>query len=196
MKLLFYNLRNLKLNIFGFSTVEITCYHTKSKIKEVGTDWLTPWSRVLLQKLTVTQLVKKFPTFYGTRRIITVFIRSRHWSLSWARWIQSTTFHHVFVRFILIVSSHLRLGLPSCLFPSDFRIKIFYAFLISPMRAMPLPCHPPWFDHPNNNTYWIVQVMRSSLSSLLQPSPTSFYLENFGMQRVKYWSVLYMAAML
>jgi len=27
---------------------------------------LTPWSRVLLEKLTGSQLVKKFPTFYGT----------------------------------------------------------------------------------------------------------------------------------
>jgi hypothetical protein len=34
---------------------------------------LTPRSRVLLEKLTVTQLVKKFPSFYGTRRFITVF---------------------------------------------------------------------------------------------------------------------------
>ena len=31
---------------------------------------LTPWSRVLLDKLTVFQLVKKFPTLYGTRRFI------------------------------------------------------------------------------------------------------------------------------
>jgi hypothetical protein len=28
---------------------------------------LTPWSRVLLEKLTGFQLVKKFPAFYGTR---------------------------------------------------------------------------------------------------------------------------------
>jgi len=27
---------------------------------------LTPWCRVLLEKLTGLQLVKKFPTFYGT----------------------------------------------------------------------------------------------------------------------------------
>jgi hypothetical protein len=27
---------------------------------------LTPWSRVLLEKLTGRQLVKKFPAFYGT----------------------------------------------------------------------------------------------------------------------------------
>jgi len=41
---------------------------------------LTPWSRVL-EKLTATQLVKKFPAFYGTRRFITVFTTARHWSL-------------------------------------------------------------------------------------------------------------------
>ena len=32
---------------------------------------LTPWCRVLLEKLTGLQLVKKFPTFHGTRRFIT-----------------------------------------------------------------------------------------------------------------------------
>ena len=32
---------------------------------------LTPWCRVLLEKLTGLQLVKKFPAFYGTRRFIT-----------------------------------------------------------------------------------------------------------------------------
>jgi hypothetical protein len=35
---------------------------------------LTPRSRVLLEKLMVTQLVKKFPAFYGTRVFITVLI--------------------------------------------------------------------------------------------------------------------------
>ena len=33
---------------------------------------LPPWSRVL-EKLTGSQLVKKFPTFYGTRGFITAF---------------------------------------------------------------------------------------------------------------------------
>jgi len=27
---------------------------------------LNPWSRTLLEKLTVSQLVEKFPAFYGT----------------------------------------------------------------------------------------------------------------------------------
>jgi len=32
-------------------------------------------SRVLLEKLIVAQVVKKFPAFYGTRTIINVFTR-------------------------------------------------------------------------------------------------------------------------
>jgi hypothetical protein len=34
---------------------------------------IAPWSRGLLEKLAVSQLVKKFPAFYGTRRFITAF---------------------------------------------------------------------------------------------------------------------------
>jgi hypothetical protein len=40
---------------------------------------LTPWSRVLLKKPPVAQLLKDFPTFYETRRFITVFIRALHY---------------------------------------------------------------------------------------------------------------------
>ena len=50
---------------------------------------LTPWRRVFLQKLNGSQLVKKFPAFYGPRDFITAFKRARHLSLSWARSIQS-----------------------------------------------------------------------------------------------------------
>ena len=39
---------------------------------------LTPLSRVLLEKLTGFQLVKKFPTLYGNRRFITAFTGARH----------------------------------------------------------------------------------------------------------------------
>jgi len=73
---------------------------------------LTRWSRVLFQKLTVTQLVRKFPFFYGTRRrFITVFTRAYHWSLSWARCTQSTLAYPIPLRSILILSYHLRLCL-------------------------------------------------------------------------------------
>jgi hypothetical protein len=43
---------------------------------------LTPWSRVLLEKLTGFQIVKNFPAFYGTRRLITAFTKARHMPLS------------------------------------------------------------------------------------------------------------------
>ena len=43
---------------------------------------LTPWSRVLLEKLIGFHLVKKCPTFYGTRRFITAFTSADHLFLS------------------------------------------------------------------------------------------------------------------
>ena len=43
---------------------------------------LTPWSRVILEKLASLQLVKKFPAFYGTRRFLTALTSARHLSLS------------------------------------------------------------------------------------------------------------------
>ena len=44
---------------------------------------LAPRCRVLLEKLTGLQLVKKFPAFYGTRGFITALTSVRHLSLSW-----------------------------------------------------------------------------------------------------------------
>jgi len=49
---------------------------------------LTPCSRLLLEKLTGSQLAKNFPTHYGTWRFITPFTSAWHLTLSWARSIQ------------------------------------------------------------------------------------------------------------
>jgi len=59
----------------------------------------------------------------------------RHLSLSWARPIHSTYSHPTSCRSILILSTHLRLGLPSGLFPSGFHTKTLYAPVSSPIRA-------------------------------------------------------------
>jgi hypothetical protein len=40
---------------------------------KTSTYLLTPWSRILLEKLTGSQLVKKFSPFCGTRMFITAF---------------------------------------------------------------------------------------------------------------------------
>ena len=39
---------------------------------------LPPWKRVILEKLTGSQLVKKFPAFYGTRKFNVAFTSARH----------------------------------------------------------------------------------------------------------------------
>ena len=87
---------------------------------------LTPWCRVLLEKLTGLQLDKKFPAFQGTRRFITALTSVRHLSLSWASPIQSIYPHPTSWRSILILSTYLRQGFPSGLFPSGFPIKTLY----------------------------------------------------------------------
>ena len=96
---------------------------------------LTPWCRVLPEKLTGLQLVKRFPAFYGTRRVITALTSVCHPSLSWASPIQSTYQHPTSWRSILILSTHLCLCLSSGLFPSGFPTKNLYTPLSSPIRA-------------------------------------------------------------
>ena len=85
--------------------------------------------------LTGSQLVKKFPAFYGTRSLITAFTSARHLFLSWTSSIQSIPPHPTSWRSILLLSSHLRLGLPSSPFPSGFPTKTLYTTLFATIRA-------------------------------------------------------------
>jgi len=112
---------NFKLEIvivlFHFTNRPINiCKHNTYLL----TYWLTPWIRVLLEKLSGFLLVKKYPAFYRIRRFITAFTSARHLSLSWTISIQFIPLHPASLGFILILSSHLRLGLASGLFPSGF----------------------------------------------------------------------------
>jgi hypothetical protein len=96
---------------------------------------------LLLEKLTVAQLLKKLPAFYGTRRFIAVFTTACHWLLPSARRIQFTPVPSCFFEIHLISLFHLRLGFSSGLLPLDFPTKIIYAFLFSLMHATcpPIP---------------------------------------------------------
>jgi hypothetical protein len=114
-------------------------YHTYL-LSYLLTCLLSPWSRVPLEKLTGLQLVKKFHAIYGTRSLITAFTRTRLLSLSIASSLHSIPPHPTSWRSALILSSHLRLGLPSGLFPSGFPTKTLYTPLPSPyaLHAPPI----------------------------------------------------------
>ena len=135
---------------------------------------LTPRCRVLLDKLTGLQLVKKFPAFHETRRFITALKSFRHLSLSWASPIQSIHPHPTSSRSILILSSHLRLGLPSGLLPFGFPTKTLYTSLSSPIRAT-CPAHLILLDFITRTILGEeYKSFSSSLCKLLH-SPVSFY---------------------
>ena len=85
---------NTELNAIFHLLALVEAHHilhvTRERVnyKQTHTDLthylFTPCSRVLLEKLTVSQLVKKFPAFYGTRRFITASTCPYYLSLSWA----------------------------------------------------------------------------------------------------------------
>jgi hypothetical protein len=71
----------------------------------------------------------------------------------------------------LILSFHVRLGLPSGLFPIDFQNNILYAFLMS---FMFYPLHPFLFDYPNTVIFVEEYELWNSPSSFFHP-PVSFF---------------------
>jgi hypothetical protein len=83
------------------------------------------------------------------------FIIARHLSLYSASPIQSIPPHPTSRRSTLILSSHLRLGLPIGLFPSGFPTKTLYTPLFSPNR----PSHSSRFYHPHN-IGWGVRIIK------------------------------------
>jgi hypothetical protein len=73
--------------------------------------------------------------FYGAQMFIAMFTRAHHWYLSIPYYLII-----FFLRSIVILLSHLYLGLPSDVFPSGYPTKTTYAFVFSFMHAM-CPSH-------------------------------------------------------
>ena len=94
---------------------------------------LTPWCRVLLEKLTGLQPVKKFPAFHGTRRFITALTSVRQLSLSWANPIS-----------VHIPTSHLLEIHPNIIHPSTPRSPQWSPSLWFPHQD---PTHLPLLTH-------------------------------------------------
>jgi hypothetical protein len=109
----------------------------------------------------------------------TEFTRTFHQFLSWARPIQSTSPHTTSPRSIIILSTHLRLGLPSGLFSFPLVFPpIIYMSSSSPHSCyMPCPSHPPQLDY-SNYTWRRVQITKllviyAVFSTLPSPHPSS-----------------------
>lgn len=128
---------------------------------------LPPWSNYFLKLVTVPQIVKKLPSFYGTSRFIT---RALHFSLSWAMWTPFALFHRI-LKILLILFSHLYLDLGDCLFLHIFAAHVrgpCHAHLISDFVTRIVRC------------IWWVKLMKIFI---MQSSPVSCYL---GPPIVKY----------
>ena len=91
---------------------------------------LLPWSRILLENLLDFQLVKKFPVFDGMQIFFTVLIATCHLLLFSATLTHSTSCQPIYLRSVLILSSHLRLNIPTGFFNLGFLIRNLYAYLL------------------------------------------------------------------
>jgi hypothetical protein len=120
---------------------------------------LSSWSWALLEKPPICAGTQELPTILWNLKIQYCVHNSNHWTLSWARSIQSIQPHPIPLRSISILSTHQRLGIPSGLFPPGFPTNILYASLFSPFVFHALPISSPWLDH-SNYTWWRVQVIK------------------------------------
>jgi hypothetical protein len=81
------------------------CGKCSVHVSHLLTYLLIPWSRVF-EKLTGSQLVKKFPAFHGTRRFSTAFTRAHHLSVISANQSSPCPLSH-------FLKIHLNIFLPS-----------------------------------------------------------------------------------
>jgi len=122
---------------------------------------LTPRCRVLLEKLTGLQLVKKFPAIYGTWRFITAFASARQLSLSWASSIQSIPAHNHFLKI------HLNI-LPSTPGSPKWSLSLGFTHQ-NPVCTFPIP-HKWYMPCPSHSSPHLVYSTPLLTSSLLGPN--------------------------
>jgi len=141
----------------------LTWHRTEEELKTIK-QIMTPWGKVLLEKLKDPQLDKKLPTFYGT----ICFQQSITYSCPEP----DKSSPHPPNLFMV----HFNIILPSIPRPSKHSLSFMFSnknpvciTLLPHVWHMPYPSHPLY--HPNN-TWHEVQVLKLLLN---QFSPTSCY---------------------
>jgi len=128
---------------------------------------LTPWSRVLLEKLKGPQLAKRFPAVYETWRFITEFTNARHLTLSWASSIQSmppnpTPWESILISVLPSIPGSSKWSL-SLGFPQQNSV---YTCLLSPIRAT-CPAHLILLDLITRTIFMHGNLFRKKNSNLI-----------------------------
>jgi hypothetical protein len=84
----------------------------------------------------------------------------------------SSSYHPILSKFNLNIIPHLRLGLPSGLFPSGFATKIPYAFPFLPY-AFCMPC--PYNSHSLDHSHYMARYTSYDAPQYTTSSPASYY---------------------
>jgi hypothetical protein len=107
----------------------------------------SPKSRVLLVKIILPQLVKKFPVFYRNQTFIRMSTRTHHWFLSCAKCIPQPS-----LKYVSVLSCCLCVSLKSIPYVQFCPSDQCYACISHPCDACHIPCpsHPPCFEQHNN----------------------------------------------
>jgi hypothetical protein len=113
------------LNFLKLNSSFHVCYPLPRSLAHGAEPFL--WS---CQMCSYSKISKNFMEPEGS-----VFTRALHSLLFWATSIHTIPFHPISRRSILILSTNLRLGLPSGLLPSGYPTNVLYAFLLVRIRA-------------------------------------------------------------
>jgi hypothetical protein len=80
-----YRMREIFSYPYAVTTVKFQ--HPYSRNSTTPKCFQSPWSAIFFEQPTVAKPLKKYPTFYGTRKFNILFTRNVHCSLSCARWL-------------------------------------------------------------------------------------------------------------